>query len=390
MHCARGEVMTTENLELSDASVLDASIAMGWCGPEEHGIARVSRQIADAATNLGFSGVVVHEVRPARLIDMVDRLPAATRLLHLQLNDWLFADGGADVDQAIATLAGRLQCRQVKLSVTLHDLPQLSDGSDLYQRRRNTYRQLAASTVDIAVSSEHERLLLHEAFTDAEPAAMAGPPRLQPPVVPVTVIPLPIDPLVPSPFIDRAEACPVEWTPLSVGIFGYLYPGKGHREVIEEMTGMDPVPALVAVGRASDRHMELLDELAEVARRRGIAFHCTGYVPDPELLGRLQEVTIPLAPHTHISASGSINSWLSAHRRPLVPAGRYVAELERRMPGALWIYQPGELRRNLEWAMAHPELTWLAKDVLVGPSTQMVAARYLAWLRSSAAVLEAD
>ncbi len=370
-----------------DGSGLDASIAMGWCGPDEHGIARVSRQIADAATVLGFGGAVVHEVQPARLIAMVDRLPAATRLLHLQLNDWLFADAGADVDQAIATLAGRLRCRQVELSLTLHDLPQLSDGSALYQRRCHTYRQLAAATVGVVVSSEHERLLLHEALTQAEQAGIAAGPRQQPPDQPVTVIPLPIDPLVPSPFVDQTDAdCSGERTSLTVGIFGYLYPGKGHREVIEEMTGMDPVPSLVAVGRASDRHLQLLDELVTFAGSRGIAFHCTGYVPDPELPRMLHEVTVPLAPHTHISASGSINSWLAAGRRPLVPAGRYVAELERRMPGALWPYRPGELRRSLERALAHPELTWLPQGIVVGPSTPVVAARHLTWLRSRAAL----
>lgn len=372
----------------SGGSDLDASIAVGWCGPDEHGIAQISQHIVDAATVLGFRGAVVHEVEPARLTEMVDRLPAATRLLHLQLNDWLFADAGADVDQAFATLAGRLRGRQVALSVTLHDLPQLSDGPAVYRRRRETYRRLAAVTVGVVVSSEHERLLWREAHNDAEPADIAAALRQQPDQVPVTVIPLPIDPPVGSPFVEPTDAdCSVQ-RPLTVGIFGYLYPGKGHREVIEEMTGMDPAPWMVAVGRASDRHPELLHELVEVAGSRGITFHCTGFVPDPELLRTLQGVTVPLAPHTHISASGSINSWLSAGRRPLVPAGRYVAELERRMPGALWIYRPAELRRTLARALAHPELTWLPEGVVVGPSTPMVAARYLTWLRSRAAALQ--
>jgi hypothetical protein len=169
-----------------------------------------------------------------------------------------------------------------------------------------------------------------------------------------------------------------------VGIFGYLYPGKGHREVLDELTGMDPAPTVMAIGRASDRHADLPDELSAVATRNGLSVRCTGYVADAQLAQQLRAVTVPVAPHTHISASGSINSWISVGRRPLVPAGRYVAELDSRMPGAVWIYQPGELRRKVEWAFAHPELTWLPPDVVVGPTTELVAARYLDWLREQA------
>ena len=98
-------------------------------------------------------------------------------------------------------------------------------------------------------------------------------------------------------------------------------------------------------------------------------------------------MTVPLAPHTHISASGSINSWIAAGRRPLVPAGRYVAELDRRMPGAVWIYQPGELLTCIKSAVAHPERTMLPNDFPVGPTTELVAGRYLDWVREQASSL---
>lgn len=381
--------MTTEGVTPSGASGRDATIVMGWCGPDEHGITRFARQIASAAIHLGFAGEVMHEAQPLRLIGLVDRLTPETRLLHLQLNDWLFADAGLDADAFIGQVAERLQRRQVALAVTLHDLPQVSDGQALYLRRCRTYRHLIESAVGVVVSSEHESLLLQEALGET---AAAAPGLRQYGTLPA-VIPLPIDPLAPSRpavgasthLFDRTQRTEHGEPAPTIGIFGYVYPGKGHRDVVEEVAGMDPAPVVVAVGRASARHTELLDELTRVAGRRGILFRCTGYVPETELQNTLRGLTVPVAPHTHISASGSINSWLAAGRRPLVPAGRYVDELERRMPGAVWIYQPGELRPNVERAVAHPELTWLSEDVRVGPTTPMVAQRYLEWLRERAA-----
>ena len=353
---------------------LDGQIALGWCGPAEHGIPRVARQIADAARGLGFAGTITHDTDPRRLTDLVGRLPPATRLLHLHVNDWLFADAHSDADQAVTELVHRLAGRGIRLSVTLHDVPQLSDGQALYRRRSTTYRLLARSAVGVLVSSEHERVLLREATHEQASAALSTESAE---VVPVSVIPLPIDPMDPP---GRTPE-PDQPAPSTVGIFGYLYPGKGHREVLEELMGMEPPLAVIAIGRASDRHADLVGELTAVASRNGIDFRCTGYVPDSDLPQQLRQIGIPLAPHTHISASGSINSWIAAGRRPLAPAGRYVAELDQRIPGAVWIYQPGDLRRTVERAVAHPELTWLPTGLDVGPTTTMVAGRYLDWLR---------
>ncbi|MEP6562570.1 MAG: hypothetical protein ABJD68_16030 [Nakamurella sp.] len=346
----------------------DGEIALGWCGPAEHGIPNTAWRIARAATTVGFGGCTVSEPDPARLDRLVGRLPSDVRLLHLHVNDWLFADSAADPDLQIATLAELLAGRRISLTVTLHDLPQLSDGSKLFARRANTYRQLVQLSVGVVVSSEHERTLLREAVGE--------------PIQPVEVIPLPIDRLQ---LAERAPAMP-EAAP-TVGIFGYLYPGKGHREVLEGLAGVDPPVNIVAIGRPSDRHTELVGELTKIAVDGGNSFRCTGFIPEDELAGRLREVTVPLAPHTHISASGSINSWIAAGRRPLVPAGRYVTELNSRLPGAVWIYEPDELTAAVTAAVTHPERTLLPADFQVGPTTEIVARRYLDWLRRRAACL---
>jgi hypothetical protein len=350
-------------------TALRDDVALGWCGPPEHGVPRLARQLARAARDLGFSGPVVQEPDPAQVIDLVAGLPPTVRLLHLHVSDWLFADAGVGADHAMAGLVRSLRDRGVALSVTLHDLPQPTDGPDLYQRRAATYGAIVESVAGVVVCSEHERTLLDDALLADGRRLPAAPDA-------VMVIPLPIDPAGPTP-----AGGPSAMT-RTVGIFGYLYPGKGHREVLDELASCQPAVDVLAIGRASDRHRELVADLTEVATGRGMSFRCTGYVPDSEVTARLRAPLIPVAPHTHVSASGSINSWIAAGRRPLVPSGRYASELGKRIPGSVHLYEPGQLRGAVEAAIDDPALTWLPPGTAVGPTTPAAAATYLAWLRA--------
>jgi glycosyltransferase involved in cell wall biosynthesis len=344
----------------------DHRVALGWFGPPEHGVTDMARRIAAAATDLGFAGPVVGELDAARVAELVDRLPAPVRLLHLHVSDWLIADATADPDRVIDGLAGAAAARGLALSVTLHDLPGPGDPPELGARRAATYRRLVDAAAGVAVCSEHERSLLHE---------RVAPGRA------VTVIPLPIDPLAahPSPPAGGDGGGGDGGEP-TVAIFGFLYPGKGHRDVIEELAEFGPPVTVLAIGRPSARHPDLVDELAEAARARGLSFRCTGYVPEEQVLDRLRAPVIPVAPQTSISASGSINSWLTAGRRPLVRAGRYAAELGRRLPGSVQLYPPGALADAVRRAQAEPATTWLPAGLELGPTTPTVARRYLDWL----------
>jgi len=154
--------------------------------------------------------------------------------------------------------------------------------------------------------------------------------------------------------------------------------------VLDELSDCRPAVDVLAIGMASNRHRELVGELSEVAAGKGMSFTCTGYVPDAEVTARLRAPLTPVAPHTHVSASGSINSWIAAGRRPLVPSGRYVSELGRRLPGSVQLYEPGRLRGAVEAAIDDPALTWLSPGTVVGPTTPSAAAMYLTWLRARA------
>jgi hypothetical protein len=358
------------------ADEVDHAIALAWCGPAEHGVTRLARQIADAARQVGFGGTALQVPDPGGAGGLIDRLPPDVRLLHLHVNDWLFADRQAGADQRIGELAARLRRRGIMLTVTAHDLPQVSDGPVLFRRRATTYAAIVRHTGGVVVSSEHERALLLDALA-VGPDGDAAVPASE--ATDVDVIPLPIDSAEP-PARPHSHVDPVP----TIGIFGYLYPGKGHREVLDELAGVRPAVTVLAIGRPSVRHAELLPELQSVAEHGGIGFRCTGYVADADVVQELRNVLVPLAPHTHVSASGSINSWIAAGRRPLVPAGRYVSELADRLPGSVCVYQPGDLRQAVDRAIANPESTWLAAGFQAGPTTFEVASRYLGWLRRRA------
>lgn len=146
------------------------------------------------------------------------------------------------------------------------------------------------------------------------------------------------------------------------------------------LSGLPADVGLTALGRPSPGHGHLVEELQRQAHRRSRRFTVTGYIPDDRLQEVLARVAVPVAPHQHLSASGSINSWLTAGRRPLVPRSRYVEELDARCPDVLTIYD--DLAAAARHALDHPESTTLRPGVPLGPSLDDVGALYAKALAS--------
>ena len=88
---------------------------------------------------------------------------------------------------------------------------------------------------------------------------------------------------------------------------------------------------------------------------------------------------VPLAAHRHLSASGSIGSWLAAGRRPLVADSSYAREIEQLRPGTIRRYQPDRLAARLADVLADPGSTWLASNAELKPGRTEVGAAYLDW-----------
>ena len=315
-------------------------------GPHRHGVVRCA---ADMAAAIGGPRVTVATTTDARAA-----LPMRTDRVHVHFTDRLFgstAAVAADEFTVVAELVG------APTSVTLHDVPQPSDGS-AFTMRADAYRRVITAADGVIVSSEHERLLLGE---------YVGP------AADVRVIPLALE-------APRAPSRPRPPRRDDVGVLGFIYPGKGHAEVIEALATVDGDVGILAVGDASEGHQHLVTDLAAAAERSGVRFATTGFVDDADLESVLRSVGVPVAFHRHLSASGSINSWITAGRRPLVPRNRYTEEIEARTPGALWIHGDSTeaLACAIGEAVADPELTWTDDTVVPFPSTAQAAEMYRA------------
>lgn len=310
-------------------------------GPVRHGV----RLHAQA---LGW------RTRGATLVNVEDgALPQGP--VHVHFTDRIF---GQDALQAADRLAEVVGSRP--LTLTLHDLPQASDGVS-FERRSQGYARVVAGARGVQVSSEHERGLLHQVWTRCGTG----------PLPPVAVVPLPVD-------------RPARWGPAAgareradgaVVVLGFVYPGKGHAETLAAMASLPPSVPLVALGAPSEGHEDLLVDLAEEAAAQGRSFLCTGYVTEEALQDRTRRAGVPVSAHTHISASGSINRWISAGRRPIVTPGAYVGELHRRAPWAVTVAD--DLPAAIAAALDDPMTTWIRQadwDSASLPDTATAAA----------------
>jgi hypothetical protein len=309
-------------------------------GPDRHGVVRFGVEL-DAALNT--ADLVTRLCRVDRVAD-VSTTFAVERGVHLQFTDRLFGASAQQAAAAVLDLIARVHRSGSRVTATLHDLPQNSDGTN-HVTRAHAYFAVAKELDAVVVSSVHERVLLSDIGIDGS-----------------TVIPLPITPPVPAPFEGHH--------PATVAVFGFVYPGKGHAEVLAAMTGLGPGIAMLAIGEPSAGHDELIDELDRDARAAGRRFTVTGHVPDQALTEILRGVTVPVVHHRHVSASGSLNAWLSAGRRPLAPATRYSREIADRNPGALSLYPDDDrgLAAAIRAALDEPSSTWLAPETVCSPT----------------------
>ncbi|WP_460021866.1 glycosyltransferase family protein, partial [Kineosporia succinea] len=250
-------------------------------GPERHGVVIFARWLARETAGAG-------------------------PVTHLNYTEALFGPDTTSAAQAFAELVGGLAGR---VTVTLHDLPDPGDEPGRYRRRAAGFRRVVEAVDGVCVSSEHEHRRLTALLGDA-----AGR-------VPVQVIPLPI---------AAAEVVPPVRRPRPdgrVAVFGYIYPGKGHAELLGEMAGLPGDIGVVALGRAADGHDDLVRNL-----HGDRPFEVTGYLPDADLGRRLREVAVPVVPAPSVSASGSLNTWIAAGRRPLVVDSDYGREFATDCP----------------------------------------------------------
>lgn len=325
---------------MTAASVPDATPPVLLVHPGPHGVAAYARQIA----------AEVLEQRPSTRLstpDALAALPPRTRV-HAHVTDRLWGSSPEEATRTILALA-----RRHPLTVTLHDVPQASDGERNRPRRRAFYRAVIESAAAVAVNSAHERELLREE------GVWDGP---------VAIVPLPVE--------TAAAAAPAEHDD-AVGVLGYFYPGKGHDEALAA-TAAAGMTRLAVLGRASDGHAADLEAFVRRADDAGVAVEVTGWLDDADMIARARRVAVPVIAHRHVSASGSLTSWIGWGRRPLAVRNRYVDEMAELRPGSLVVVEPRDLPTEVATARVEPRRTWHGLDPV--PFGRADAARaYLLW-----------
>nr|WP_157497822.1 hypothetical protein [Leifsonia sp. Leaf325] len=334
-------------------------------GPPRHGVTRYARDLADAAEAGGFSRqplVVTDGAAAVRAVIGADRV-------HAHVTDRLFGSTPEEAAETVERLAAL-----TSLTITLHDLPQESDGSS-YERRVAAYGRFIDASDGVVVNSRHEAELVVE--------------HLGPRTASVTVIPLGTTAEVPAGAHADATTTPTALTALTVLIAGYLYPGKGHLDAVEaaaaavsrlrrEGTPVDGA-RVVAIGGPSLGHEADVERLRERARQLGVDLEVTGVLDDDAFHRRLASEGIPVAAHQHVSASRSMSDWAERGRRPLVRSSRYAREMDGLRPGTLTVYAPSDLPDALVDAFRSPESTRLAPLTSLRPTLSDAALAYRDW-----------
>lgn len=314
-------------------------------GHEDHGVVRHARTVARL-----LAAVPGVDVTTARSLD----LPAgAYDVTHVHFTDALF---GADVAGAATAFEAWAARAPRPLVVTLHDVPGDDPDPARDARRREGYRRVLAQVDAVVVSWARE----------------ARDARLVDGLHPV-VVPLPVEPLA------APVAAPAWADRCTVGVLGFVYPGKGHAEALEAVARSGLPATVVALGGPSPGHGPLVTRLHRHAEALGVELLVTGSLSEPDLHAAARATTVPLAAYRTLGASASIATWVAAGRRPLVTPSAYVLDHETSWPGALLVAQ-GDLAPALAAAAADPSSTWSTATTAPRPD---VAAAHLAVLRTT-------
>lgn len=309
----------------SPPTTLPLTIALG---PPAHGVTRFAVECAQAAGAPLLEVADVAEL-PASLAALPDHRPPQP--VHLHVTDPLFGPTPEDAAAVIEHLA-----RDRPVAVTLHDVPQPAEGGERCRRRGRGYQRIAAVAGLVVVSSEHERTLCADAGIEVD-----------------AVIPLPVPALaVPERLVPDAR---------SVGVFGFLHPGKAVDVVAEAVAHLaaagDEQVTLRLVGQPADGHEEYVRAALGTVRAAGGRAEMTGRVDDDELARSLGEVTVPVALFRNVSASGSLNTWAAAGRRPVTTDSAYTREIEHDRPGSLLLAEEADLAGQLRRLLDDPAVT---------------------------------
>lgn len=257
--------------------------------------------------------------RPTTWFDADDRRWESqhSSIVHAHLTDRLIDAQRVAVDALFAAA----RARRFRLVVTLHDLPQHGEGEARYRRRCERYREFASLADVVIVNSSSE-------LRDAEHIGLSA-----------SVVPHPI-------FPERRDFSAHVSHDRTLAAAGFVHPGKGIAELVEAIGPVGGTPLggwrLRLIGSVESRHESYLRAVSRQARDNGLHVEITGPVEARHWSTELRSATIPIAPHLHCSASGSMLSWIGAGRRPIAASSAFSRELATERPDAVDVVADGD------------------------------------------------
>ncbi|MET0187643.1 MAG: glycosyltransferase [Pseudonocardia sediminis] len=301
-------------------------------GPAGHGVVRHADLVARLAA--------AHGVR------RVPGTPDDPDVRHAHFSDSLHPGTAGDAAESFGAWAGTSPS---PLVVTLHDVPGADPDPARDARRIEAYRAVTGHADAVVVAAEHEA---------AKVLDWSGR-RAHVVELPLPELPLPDLPLPDLALSDLLEPDVVpDGGPPTLGVLGFVYPGKGHAEAVEAAGRRADPPRVLALGAVSPGHDGMWSSLVERARELGVDLAATGHLTDAGLAAAAAAVTVPLAPNSGVSASGSLLAWVACRRRPLAADGVYAREIDARHPGLLRLHAgDAELDAAITDALASPGTT---------------------------------
>ncbi len=284
-------------------------------GPEHHGAVRHTEQVVGLLRRHGVDASFDRSLR----ID--------GPLTWAPFTDALF---GPDIASAADVFGHWAEQVAGPLVVTLHDVPGNDPDPARDARRMAGYRRVLEHADAVAVCSEHEQVRVRATLGRA-----------------ATVVPLPVEPL------DPPGPAPAWAHRSTLGVLGFVYPGKGHDLALEAAHGTEA--AVVALGSASPG--SLLASLRERAGHLGVELVVTGPLSEPDLHAAALAVTVPFAAYSTRGASASLHTWLACGRRPVTTSSPYADELAVRWPGT--VHPTLDPSAAVRGALADGRRTWL-------------------------------
>jgi len=338
-------------------------------GPQHHGVVQYAIDVADAVVHADPRAERMYASTPADAVLLLDGVDRA----HVHVTDRLFGRSPEEAADAVERLADATE-----LTVTLHDVPQTSDGRML-DRRIAAYARFIAAAHATAVNSRHEQALAEE-FLGVSAATVPHA--------------IPLGSRIGTAAVSADDASLPGPRPLTVLIAGFIYPGKGHSSAIQaasraaevlRATGHQVADVVVrAIGAPSAGHEDDVLDLEAEARAAEVWFEVTGYLDDAAFTAQISRPGIPLAAHGHVSASRSMLDWVEAGRRPLVVDSRYAAEMDQLRPETMVRYDPSTLHAELAAAWLDPSRTRLPAGRSLRPALPDTAGAYLDWWGATA------